>query len=83
MQAKRHVLATDEWMQVKGCESVYAIGDCSSITQRKIMVSHKLLTGFLDLRAYYIYNMVIHSYPHTALTILIWDMKKKLSSLSL
>ncbi|XP_061346706.1 external alternative NAD(P)H-ubiquinone oxidoreductase B1, mitochondrial-like [Gastrolobium bilobum] len=36
-QAKRHVLATDEWLRVKGCKSVYAIGDCSSINQRKIM----------------------------------------------
>ncbi|XP_020214940.1 external alternative NAD(P)H-ubiquinone oxidoreductase B1, mitochondrial [Cajanus cajan] len=36
-QAKRHVLATDEWLRVKECEDVYAIGDCSSITQRKIM----------------------------------------------
>ncbi|KAL5147934.1 External alternative NAD(P)H-ubiquinone oxidoreductase B3, mitochondrial [Glycine soja] len=34
---KRHVLATNEWLRVKGCEDVYAIGDCSSITQRKIM----------------------------------------------
>ncbi|RZC09749.1 External alternative NAD(P)H-ubiquinone oxidoreductase B1, mitochondrial [Glycine soja] len=36
-QTKRHVLATNEWLRVKGCEDVYAIGDCSSITQRKIM----------------------------------------------
>ncbi|KAG4967667.1 hypothetical protein AAZX31_12G101500 [Glycine max] len=36
-QTKRHVLATNEWLRVNGCEDVYAIGDCSSITQRKIM----------------------------------------------
>ncbi|XP_020964460.1 external alternative NAD(P)H-ubiquinone oxidoreductase B1, mitochondrial isoform X1 [Arachis ipaensis] len=36
-QGKRHVLATNEWLRVKGCESVYAIGDCSSIDQQKIM----------------------------------------------
>lgn len=36
-QTKRHVLATDEWLRVKGCEDVFAIGDCSSINQRKIM----------------------------------------------
>ncbi|XP_022634328.1 external alternative NAD(P)H-ubiquinone oxidoreductase B1, mitochondrial isoform X3 [Vigna radiata var. radiata] len=36
-QAERHVLATNEWLRVKGCEEVYALGDCSSITQRKIM----------------------------------------------
>ena len=48
MQAKRRVLATDEWLRVKGCEDVYAIGDCCSINQRKIMVSLKPLTAFLD-----------------------------------
>ncbi|KAM7276380.1 hypothetical protein ACFE04_018246 [Oxalis oulophora] len=36
-QAKRRVLATDEWLQVKGCEDVYALGDCATIDQRKIM----------------------------------------------
>lgn len=36
-QTKRHVLATDEWLRVKGCEAVYAVGDCSTIVQRKIM----------------------------------------------
>ncbi|KAL8201524.1 hypothetical protein R6Q57_012863 [Mikania cordata] len=36
-QGKRKVLATDEWLRVKGCEDVYAIGDCATIDQRKIM----------------------------------------------
>ncbi|KAI4334024.1 hypothetical protein L6164_018764 [Bauhinia variegata] len=36
-QAQRRILATDEWLRVKGCEAVYAIGDCASINQRKIM----------------------------------------------
>lgn len=36
-QEKRKVLATDEWLRVKGCENVYAIGDCATIDQRKIM----------------------------------------------
>lgn len=35
-QGSRHVLLTDEWLQVKGCENVYALGDCSSVDQRKI-----------------------------------------------
>lgn len=38
MQGKRRVLATDEWLRVKGCEDVYAIGDCATIDQKKIMV---------------------------------------------
>lgn len=36
-QANRRVLETDEWLRVKGCEDVYAIGDCATIDQRKIM----------------------------------------------
>ncbi|KAI9086832.1 hypothetical protein K1719_031426 [Acacia pycnantha] len=36
-QANRKVLQTDEWLRVTGCEAVYAIGDCASIHQRKIM----------------------------------------------
>lgn len=38
MQAHRRILATDEWLRVKGCENVYALGDCATIDQRKIMV---------------------------------------------
>jgi len=45
VQAERHVLATNEWLRVKGCEDVYAIGDCSSITQRKIMVTLQPFRG--------------------------------------
>lgn len=37
-QGKRRVLATDEWLRVKGCEDVYAIGDCATLVQRKVMV---------------------------------------------
>ncbi|KAH0871314.1 hypothetical protein HID58_078336 [Brassica napus] len=36
-QGGRRALATNEWLQVKGCENVYAVGDCASIAQRKIM----------------------------------------------
>lgn len=39
LQGNRRVLETDEWLRVKGCEEVYALGDCSTIDQRKIMVS--------------------------------------------
>ncbi|CAN8326232.1 unnamed protein product [Cochlearia groenlandica] len=37
-QEGRRALATNEWLQVNGCENVYAVGDCASIAQRKIMV---------------------------------------------
>ncbi|GFZ06486.1 NAD(P)H dehydrogenase B1 [Actinidia rufa] len=36
-QGNRRVLATDEWLRVKGCQDVYALGDCATIDQRKIM----------------------------------------------
>lgn len=36
-QANRRVLATNEWLRVKECENVYALGDCATIDQRKIM----------------------------------------------
>lgn len=32
------MLATDEWLRVLGCDNVYALGDCATITQRKVMV---------------------------------------------
>lgn len=43
LQADRRALATNEWLQVKGCQNVYALGDCATIDQRKIMVSLCLL----------------------------------------
>ncbi|GAB4859539.1 External alternative NAD(P)H-ubiquinone oxidoreductase B1, mitochondrial [Ancistrocladus abbreviatus] len=36
-QGKRHVLATDEWLRVKGCTDAFALGDCATIDQRKVM----------------------------------------------
>jgi NADH dehydrogenase FAD-containing subunit len=37
-QGNRRVLATDEWLRVEGCDNVYALGDCATINQRKVMV---------------------------------------------
>ncbi|EPS68710.1 hypothetical protein M569_06057, partial [Genlisea aurea] len=36
-QGNRRVLATDEWLRVKGCDDVYALGDCATINQKKII----------------------------------------------
>ncbi|KAM5588415.1 external alternative NAD(P)H-ubiquinone oxidoreductase B2, mitochondrial-like [Rosa sericea] len=36
-QANRRVLATDEWLRVEGCDKVYALGDCATINQRKVL----------------------------------------------
>ena len=54
LQGHRRILATDEWLRVKGCEDVYALGDCATIDQRKIMVCEccilsNLLIACLDV----------------------------------
>ncbi|KAJ0946654.1 putative NADH:ubiquinone reductase (non-electrogenic) [Helianthus annuus] len=36
-QANRRVLATDEWLRVEGTNDIYALGDCATINQRKVM----------------------------------------------
>ncbi|ONK74627.1 uncharacterized protein A4U43_C03F8440 [Asparagus officinalis] len=36
-QAGRRVLATDEWLRVLGSDDVYALGDCATINQRKVL----------------------------------------------
>lgn len=36
-QTERGVLTTDEWLRVEGCRDVYALGDCATINQRKVM----------------------------------------------
>ncbi|KAF8658766.1 hypothetical protein HU200_059252 [Digitaria exilis] len=36
-QTNRRALATNEWLRVRECEGVYAIGDCATVSQRKIM----------------------------------------------
>jgi NADH:ubiquinone reductase (non-electrogenic) len=41
IQANRRVLATDEWLRVRECGDVYAVGDCATINQRRVMVCNK------------------------------------------
>ncbi|GAB4831110.1 External alternative NAD(P)H-ubiquinone oxidoreductase B2, mitochondrial [Ancistrocladus abbreviatus] len=36
-QTNRRVLATDEWLRVEGFHDIYALGDCATINQRKVM----------------------------------------------
>ncbi|KAK2977109.1 hypothetical protein RJ640_017633 [Escallonia rubra] len=36
-QANRRVLATDEWLRVEAKNDIYALGDCATINQRKVM----------------------------------------------
>lgn len=37
-QTNRRALATDEWLRVEGCDGVYALGDCATVNQRRVMV---------------------------------------------
>ncbi|XP_010035668.2 external alternative NAD(P)H-ubiquinone oxidoreductase B3, mitochondrial [Eucalyptus grandis] len=36
-QTNRRAIATDEWLRVDGCDSIYALGDCATINQRRVM----------------------------------------------
>ncbi|XP_059437842.1 external alternative NAD(P)H-ubiquinone oxidoreductase B2, mitochondrial-like [Corylus avellana] len=47
-QANRRVLATDEWLRVEGCDNVYALGDCATINQRKVMEDISAIFGKAD-----------------------------------
>lgn len=38
-QKDRRLVATDEWLRVKGTRDVWAIGDCATIEQRRMRVS--------------------------------------------
>ncbi|GMI79762.1 NAD(P)H dehydrogenase B1 [Hibiscus trionum] len=71
-QANRRVLATDEWLRVKGCEDVYALGDCATINQRKIMediaaifkAADKDNSGFLTIKEFEdVIDDILVSYP--------------------
>jgi len=46
-QTNRRALATDEWLRVEGCNSIYALGDCATINQRKVMVLFSLLFCYI------------------------------------
>ncbi|KAG6751329.1 hypothetical protein POTOM_045862 [Populus tomentosa] len=84
-QAKRRVLATDEWLRVEGCEDVYALGDCATINQRKVMEdiaaifrkADKTNTGALDLKDFKeVVRHICERYPQVELYL----QKNKLKS---
>ncbi|KAF5948389.1 hypothetical protein HYC85_014346 [Camellia sinensis] len=47
-QTNRRVLATDEWLRVEGHDGIYALGDCATINQRKIMEDIMAIFGKAD-----------------------------------
>lgn len=48
-QTDRRVLATDEWLRVKGCEDTYALGDCATIEQRKLLEDISYIFTLADI----------------------------------
>ncbi|KAL0328823.1 UNVERIFIED_CONTAM: External alternative NAD(P)H-ubiquinone oxidoreductase B2, mitochondrial [Sesamum calycinum] len=64
-QGKRRALATDEWLRVEGCDSIYALGDCATINQRRVMI--KTTQGHLPLRSFKKCLMIYERYPQVAL----------------
>ncbi|KAE8696614.1 External alternative NAD(P)H-ubiquinone oxidoreductase B1 [Hibiscus syriacus] len=71
-QANRRVLATDEWLRVKGSENVYALGDCATINQRKVMedisaifkAADKDNSGFLTIKEFEdVVDDILERYP--------------------
>ncbi|CAN6193413.1 unnamed protein product [Urochloa humidicola] len=47
-QNNRRALATNEWLRVRECEGVYAIGDCATVSQRKIMDDISMVFKMVD-----------------------------------
>ncbi|CAM8991574.1 hypothetical protein QQ045_006739 [Rhodiola kirilowii] len=75
-QTNRRVLATDEWLRVEGTESIYALGDCATINQRKVMEdiaaifnkADKDKSGTLTVKEFQdVVNDVIERYPQLEL----------------
>ncbi|PRQ53020.1 putative NADH:ubiquinone reductase (non-electrogenic) [Rosa chinensis] len=75
-QANRRVLATDEWLRVEGCDGIYAVGDCATVNQRRIMedISHIISkadtgkSGTLSLEEFHgVIDDVMERYPQLEL----------------
>ncbi|XP_020215449.1 external alternative NAD(P)H-ubiquinone oxidoreductase B3, mitochondrial [Cajanus cajan] len=71
-QTNRRALVTDEWLRVEGCDNVYALGDCATINQRKVMEDIAVIfskadkndSGKLDLQEFKeVVNDIIERYP--------------------
>ncbi|XAR68047.1 NADH:ubiquinone reductase (non-electrogenic) [Bertholletia excelsa] len=71
-QTNRRALATDEWLRVEGCRDIYALGDCATINQRRVMEdimtifskADKRQTGKLSLNDFKdVINDICERYP--------------------
>ncbi|PWA73161.1 NAD(P)H dehydrogenase B4 [Artemisia annua] len=75
-QGNRRVMATDEWLRVEGLPNVYALGDCATINQRRVMEdisaifskADKNNTGKLNVEDFKeVINDIIERYPQIQL----------------
>ncbi|XP_071710087.1 external alternative NAD(P)H-ubiquinone oxidoreductase B2, mitochondrial-like [Rutidosis leptorrhynchoides] len=75
-QGNRRVMATDEWLRVEGVPNVYALGDCSTINQRRVMEdisaifskADKNKTGKLNVEDFTeVINDITERYPQVEL----------------
>ncbi|XP_027347668.1 external alternative NAD(P)H-ubiquinone oxidoreductase B3, mitochondrial-like isoform X2 [Abrus precatorius] len=71
-QINRRAVVTDEWLRVEGCDNIYALGDCATINQRKVMEDIAVIfskadkgnSGRLDLKEFQdVVGDIIERYP--------------------
>ncbi|KAI3502174.1 hypothetical protein L1887_30206 [Cichorium endivia] len=75
-QGNRRVMATDEWLRVEGVPNVYALGDCATINQRRVLEdiaaifskADKNKSGKLNVEDFNeVINDIIERYPQVAI----------------
>ncbi|KAK7263613.1 hypothetical protein RJT34_31206 [Clitoria ternatea] len=71
-QINKRALVTDEWLRLEGHDNIYALGDCATINQRKVMEDIAVIfskadkdnTGMLDLKEFQqVVDDIIERYP--------------------
>ncbi|CAL0303919.1 unnamed protein product [Lupinus luteus] len=71
-QINRRALVTDEWLRLEGFENIYALGDCATVNQRRVMEdiaaifskADKDNNGRLDLKEFReVVGDIIERYP--------------------
>ncbi|KAJ8618032.1 hypothetical protein MRB53_014218 [Persea americana] len=91
-QTNRRVLGTDEWLRVEGCDGVYALGDCASIQQRKVMedisaifnLADKDKSGTLTVEEFQaVINDICERYPQVELYLKAKKMRNAVDLLNL
>ncbi|XP_061336805.1 external alternative NAD(P)H-ubiquinone oxidoreductase B3, mitochondrial-like [Gastrolobium bilobum] len=71
-QINRRALVTDEWLRMEGYDNIYALGDCATINQRRVMEDIAVIfsktdknnSGTLDLKEFQdVVGDIIERYP--------------------